>query len=82
MINVEKGSWFFLAEMLVDVELETQIEPFTRVDCGTCTSCIKACPTDAIIADRTVDARLCISYLTIEHKGAIPAELRPKMRQS
>ena len=78
LINVEKGSWFFLAEMLVDVELKAD-EPFTRVDCGTCTSCIEACPTEAIIADRTVDARLCISYLTIEHKGAIPAELRPKM---
>ena len=78
LINVEKGSWFFLAEMLVDVELKAD-EPFTRVDCGTCTICIEACPTEAIIADRTVDARLCISYLTIEHKGAIPAELRPKM---
>ena len=78
LINVEKGSWFFLAEMLVDVELKAD-DPFTRVDCGTCTSCIEACPTEAIIADRTVDARLCISYLTIEHKGAIPAELRPKM---
>ena len=43
------------------------------------TSCIEACPTEAIIADRTVDARRCISYLTIEHKGAIPADLRPKM---
>ncbi|MCS5545794.1 MAG: tRNA epoxyqueuosine(34) reductase QueG [SAR324 cluster bacterium] len=78
LINVEKGSWFFLAEMLVDVELKAD-DPFTRVDCGTCTSCIEACPTEAIIADRTVDARLCISYLTIEHKGAIPADLRPKM---
>jgi len=78
LINVEKGSWFFLAEMLIDVELKADA-PFTRVDCGTCTSCIEACPTGAIIADRTVDARLCISYLTIEHKGAIPADLRPKM---
>ena len=78
LINVEKGSWFFLAEMLIDVELKADV-PFTRVDCGTCTSCIDACPTEAIIADRTVDARRCISYLTIEHKGAIPADLRPKM---
>jgi len=78
LINVEKGSWLFLAEMLIDVELKAN-EPFTRVDCGTCTSCIDACPTEAIIADRTVDARLCISYLTIENKGAIPADLRPKM---
>ncbi len=78
LINMEKGSWFFLAEMLVDVELKID-EPFTRVDCGTCTSCIEACPTGAIIADRTVDARLCISYLTIENKGAIPDDLRSKM---
>ncbi|MBT4015935.1 MAG: tRNA epoxyqueuosine(34) reductase QueG, partial [Deltaproteobacteria bacterium] len=78
LINMEKGSWFFLAELLVDVPLETNL-PFTRVDCGTCTICIDACPTEAIIADRTLDARLCISYLTIELKGAIPVELRPKM---
>ena len=78
LINMEKGSWFFLAELLVDVPLETNL-PFTRVDCGTCTICIDACPTEAIIADRTLDARLCISYLKIELKGAIPVELRPKM---
>ncbi len=78
LINVEKGSWFFLSELLVDVQLQADT-PFTRVDCGSCTSCIEACPTEAIIADRTLDARLCISYLTIEHKGAIPVELRPKM---
>ena len=78
LINVKNGSWFFLAEMLVDVELETD-QPFTRVDCGTCTSCIDACPTGAIIADRTVDARLCISYLTIELKEEVPVELRPKI---
>ena len=64
--------------MLVDIELKADV-PFTRVDCGTCTSCIEACPTEAIIADRTVDARLCISYLTIENRGEIPAELRPKI---
>ena len=78
LINWEKGSWFFLAELLVDFPLEANL-PFTRVDCGTCTICIEACPTEAIIADRTVDARRCISYLTIELKGAIPLELRPKM---
>ena len=78
LINWKKGSWFFLAELLLDVQLEADL-PFTRVDCGTCTICIEACPTAAIIADRTLDARLCISYLTIELKGAIPVELRPKM---
>ena len=67
-----------MAELLVDVQLETDL-PFTRVDCGTCTICIEACPTEAIIADRTLDARLCISYLTIELKDPIPLELRPKM---
>ena len=78
LINVEKGSWFFLAEILVDLVLKED-NPFNRVDCGTCTSCIDSCPTKAIIADRTIDARLCISYLTIENKGEIPTELRPKM---
>ena len=78
LINWKKGSWFFLAELLVDVQLEEDL-PFTRVDCGSCTICIEACPTDAIIADRTLDARRCISYLTIELKVAIPLELRPKM---
>ena len=78
LINHEKGSWFFLAEILVDFELESNL-PFSRVDCGTCTSCIDACPTDAIIDDRKIDARRCISYLTIELKGSIPKKLRPKM---
>ena len=78
LINWKKGSWFFLAELLVDVQLEADL-PFTRVDCGTCTICIEACPTDAIIANRTLDARRCISYLTIELKDPIPLELRPKM---
>ena len=78
LINWEKGSWLFLAELLVDVKLETEL-PFTRVDCGSCTICIEACPTEAIIAERTLDARKCISYLTIELKGSIPVEMRPKM---
>jgi len=78
LINWEKGSWLFLAELLVDVKLETEL-PFTRVDCGSCTICIEACPTEAIIAERTLDARKCISYLTIELKGSIPTEMRPKM---
>jgi len=78
LINYEKGSWFFLAEILVDFELEPDL-PFKRIDCGTCTICIDACPTDAIIEDRIIDASLCISYLTIELKGSIPKTLRPKM---
>ncbi len=78
LIHWKKGSWFFLAELLVDFPLVPS-SPFTRVDCGSCTRCIDACPTDAIIAERELDARRCISYLTIELKGAIPAELREKM---
>jgi len=78
IINYEKGSWFFLAEILLDFQLEPDI-PFDRVDCGKCTSCIDACPTDAIIENRLIDARKCISYLTIELKGSIPKNLRPKI---
>lgn len=76
LIHFPQGSWFFLAELLLPVALPPDA-PFTRVDCGTCTRCIEACPTQAIVADRTVDARRCISYLTIELKGTIPPELRP-----
>ena len=78
LINWKKGSWFFLAELLVDTKLDTDI-PFTRVDCGSCQICIKACPTKAIISERTLDARRCISYLTIELKGSIPTEMRSKI---
>ena len=78
LIHWKKGSWFFLTELLIDLPLEAD-QPFTRVDCGTCTRCIDACPTEAIVADREVDSRLCISYLTIELKGSIPRNLRPKM---
>ncbi len=78
LINYKKGSWFFLAEILVDFELEPDF-PFDRVDCGKCTICIDACPTNAIIDDRLIDARLCISYLTIELKDSIPKKLRSKM---
>ena len=78
LIHWPQGSWFFLAELLVDFPLAPD-SPFTRVDCGSCTRCIEACPTDAIVVDRTVDARRCISYLTIELKGAIPKELRPQV---
>jgi len=78
LINWPQGSWFFLAELLVDFPLAPEV-PFTRVDCGSCTRCIEVCPTDAIVADRTVDARRCISYLTIELRDAIPRELRTQM---
>jgi len=78
VINKEGGSWFFLGEIYTDLPLPTQ-QQISSNHCGTCQSCIEACPTQAIIAPYELDARLCISYLTIEHKGPIPIELRSKM---
>jgi epoxyqueuosine reductase len=75
LINPQLGSYFFLAEVLLGIELQSD-EPFESDHCGSCTRCIDACPTGCITAQRTIDARRCISYLTIELKGAIPAELR------
>ncbi len=69
------GPWFFLAELLLGEELEPTPGPAPG-SCGTCTACIDACPTGAIREPGLVDARACISYLTIEHAGAIPAEHR------
>ena len=73
-IHRKLGTWFFLAELLTTLELPAD-EPFGD-HCGKCTACITACPTQAITAPRRVDARRCISYLTIEHKGPIPEEFR------
>lgn len=75
LINKDRGSWFFLGEIYTNLPL-TIDEP-TSNHCGTCTSCIKICPTQAIVAPYEVDARRCISYLTIELKSSIPLELRP-----
>lgn len=77
VLSREAGSMFFLGEIYVDVALEPT-EPVTA-HCGSCASCIAACPTAAIVAPHRVDARRCISYLTIEHAGSIPEELRPLM---
>ena len=76
LINPKHGSYFLLAEILLGLELEPDI-PLTSDHCGTCTRCIEACPTGCILPDRTLDARRCISYLTIELKDDIPEELRP-----
>jgi epoxyqueuosine reductase len=78
LINPKAGSYFLLAEILLGIELEPD-PPFTTDHCGTCTRCIEACPTSCIQPDRTIDARGCISYLTIENKGEIPPSLRPRV---
>src|SRR5215831_9207745 len=77
LIDERLGTWFFLAEILTTLELPPD-EP-VQDRCGTCDRCITACPTGAITAPHRLDARLCISYLTIELKSAIPVELRPLM---
>jgi epoxyqueuosine reductase len=78
LINQQNGSYFFLAELIVDAELAYDIAP--QADhCGTCTRCIDACPTEAIIAPYVVDGSKCISYLTIELKNEIPAEFAGKL---
>lgn len=76
VITKEYGSWVFLGEIIVDLELEYD-EPMTDF-CGTCTACIEACPTDAIVEPYVLDSTKCISYLTIEHKGDLPDELKSK----
>ena len=76
-INPQHGSYFLLAEIFLDLDLEPDA-PFITDQCGTCTRCIEACPTDCILPDRTIDAGRCISYLTIELKDEIPAELRSR----
>ena len=77
LLSREAGSTFFLGEIYVDVPLP--VTEAVSAHCGACSACMDLCPTQAIVADRQVDARRCISYLTIEHGGPIPVELRPLM---
>ncbi len=76
-LNREAGSMFFLGEIYLDLPLP--LTPASSAHCGQCSACLDACPTGAIVAPYRVDARRCISYLTIEHEGAIPLELRALM---
>lgn len=77
ILNRQAGSWFFLGELFIDFDLPVD-EP-VESHCGSCTACITVCPTQAILADGVVDARRCISYLTIESKDDIPPEFREAM---
>jgi epoxyqueuosine reductase len=70
-----KGSWFFLAEIVLDIEI-AEDRPSVPDRCGTCTRCVEACPTDALAGDGSMDPRKCISYLTIEYHGDLPDEFR------
>jgi len=77
ILNREAGSWFFLGELLINLPLP--VDTPQEEQCGRCVACMTICPTGAIVAPYTVDARRCISYLTIELEGAIPEEFRPLM---
>lgn len=78
LLNRSMGSFFFLAELVIDLEATTDF-PLVKDYCGTCTACMDACPTDAIVSPGVVDGSRCISYLTIELKDAIPASFAGKM---
>jgi epoxyqueuosine reductase len=82
LIHPRRGSYFFLATLLVELDFDEYDEPFTQDHCGTCNACVSACPTGALLGrDESgapvIDATRCISYLTIEQRGPIPRELRP-----
>ncbi|MDG1050295.1 MAG: tRNA epoxyqueuosine(34) reductase QueG [Planctomycetota bacterium] len=76
LLDVRFGPWFFLGELILDLDLSPTPAPSRVPSCGTCTACIDACPTDAILEPGRVDATRCISYHTIEHRGLVPHDLR------
>jgi len=78
LLNRHHGSYFFLAEIFTDAEFEPSGEPY-REHCGTCRQCLDLCPTGALAEGYVIEPRVCISYLTIEHRGPIPAALRAKL---
>ena len=80
LISVEHGSFFFIGELIVDIELPFDTPKFATDHCGNCTRCIDACPTKAIVANRVVDARKCVSYQTIELKGNLDEKLKGQFK--